>query len=93
MDSVTPKTPDNMYHTPCLTKKMKIAKCRLLSGGHLAILPIKKIAQGCQSGNQTRINLERPLNIKNHQKKSIGKNISRFQNFQTDYNRVLNLYV
>ena len=43
MDSVTPKTPDNMYHTPCLTKKMKIAKCRLLSGGHLAILPIKKL--------------------------------------------------
>ena len=25
MDSVTPKTPDNMYRTPCLTKKMKIA--------------------------------------------------------------------
>ena len=67
MDSVTPKTPDNMYRTPCLTKKMKIAKCRMSSGGHLGIWPIKKVAQGCQSGNQARIMLERPLN-KNHKK-------------------------
>ena len=36
----------------------------------------KKVAQGCQSGNQARIVLEWPQN-KNHQKKFIGKNISR----------------
>ena len=84
MDSVTPKTPVKMYHTPCLTKKMKIAKCRMSFGSHHGIWSIKKVAQGCQSGNQARIILERPLN-KNHQKKFIGKNISRFQNFQIDY--------
>ena len=83
MDSVTPKTPDKMYHTPRLTKNVKIAKCRMSFCGHLGIWPIKKVAQGCQSGNQARIVLERPLN-KNHQKKFIGKNISRFQNFQID---------
>ena len=50
------------------------------------ILPIKKVAQGyrCQSGNQARIVLESPQN-KNHQKKFIGKNISRLGNFQIDY--------
>ena len=76
MDSLTPKTPDYMYHTPCFMKRYILRICRTSFGGHLEISLIKIFAQGCQSGNQARIVLEWPLN-KNHQKKFIGKNISR----------------
>ena len=84
MDSLAPKTPDNICHTLCFMKKINIAKLITSFGGHLGFLPIKKVAQGCQSGNQARIVLESPKN-KNHQKKFIGKNISRLGNFQIDY--------
>ena len=64
----------------------KDKRCKIYHafGGHLGFLPIKIVAQGCQSGNQARIVLEWPQN-KNHQKKFIGKNISRLGNFQIDY--------
>ena len=84
MDSLTPKTPDYICHTLCFMKKINVAKFITSFGGHLGFLPIKKVAQGCQSGNQARIVLEGPQN-KNHQKKFIGKNISRLGNFQIDY--------
>ena len=59
-----------------LWKRYKLRICRTSFGGRLGISQIKKFAQGWQSGNQARIVLEWPLN-KNHQKKFIGKNISR----------------
>ena len=65
MDSLTPKTPDYMYHTPCFMKKIYIANMKDVTGGHLGISPIKKFAQGCQSGNQARIVLEWTLNKNN----------------------------
>ena len=83
MDSLTPKTPNNICHTLCFMNKINIAKFIISFGGHLGFLPIKKVAQGCQSGNQARIVLEWPQN-KNYQKKFIGKNISRLGNFQID---------
>ena len=83
MDSMTPKTPDNICHARCFMKKIKIAKFSTSFGDYLGFLPIKKVAQGCQGVNQARIVLELPLN-KNHQKQFIGKNISRIGNFQID---------
>ena len=68
MDSLTPKTPDNICHTLCFMKKINVAKFITSFGDHLGFMSIKKVAQGCQSGNQARIVLEWPQN-KNHQKK------------------------
>ena len=58
MDSLIPKTPDNICHTLCFMKKINNAKLITSFGGHLGFLPIKKVAQGFQSGNQARIVLE-----------------------------------
>ena len=50
-DSVTPKTPDNSH----LMFYEKHLKCMTSFSGHLGILPIKKVAYGCQCGNSARI--------------------------------------
>ena len=53
MDSMTPKTPDNMYHTKCFMKNIKTSKMYdviLQPFWNFAALPIKKVAYGCQSG-------------------------------------------
>ena len=54
-DSVTPKTPDN---TQCFMKNIKHPKCMTSFGVHFGILPIKKVAYGCQCGNSARIVLK-----------------------------------
>ena len=56
-DSVTPKTPDNT-HLMFYEKHKKHPKCMTSFGVHFEILPIKKVAYGCQCGNSFRIVLK-----------------------------------
>ena len=63
-DSVTPKTPDNTHLM--FYEKQKHPKCMTSFGVHFGILPIKKVAYGCQCVNSARIILKSLLN-KNHQ--------------------------
>ena len=51
-----PKTHENMYHTSRLIKKHKKNLNWMTSfGAHFCILPIKKGAHNCHSGNQARL--------------------------------------